>query len=97
MTPYVLEAMASVGVRMLIFAEDARQADEILAERTEELFDAIAARANLDIENEVILFHSGARAAYGDECLGSDALDPGLIVFDECDHDEHREGGDEGE
>ena len=95
MRPYILEGTASVDARLLIFADSIQDAAEILQERTEEMMQSITETANLP-EGEHILWYFDVRPASGHEVAGSDAIQPGLVVVDKCEHEDHEHLGDEG-
>ena len=93
MNPYIIEATASVTSQVLIFAEDFEQAVEASEQRRHELADAITKRAGLDLDDPAVLFGVEVRPAMGFECIGSEALTPGAVSFDECDDPDHGHGG----
>lgn len=90
--PFVVETKAAVTARLLFFADTFEEAEELAADRIEELFAALRERGGLDEQNEAILYDAEIRFAHGNECLGTHALTPGLIEFDTCDDADHVHG-----
>lgn len=96
--PFVIETTAFIRAKLLVYGKDFETAHEIAHERFDEMMAAIDTRYPGMKTDDITGFQLTARAAYGYEVAGSDALAPGLVtltstdVHADCD-DEDDEAG----
>lgn len=79
--PFVIETSAVIRAKLLVFGKDFETAHEIAHERFDEMMTAIDARYPGMKTDDVTGFQLTARAAYGYEVAGSDAIAPGMVTL----------------
>ena len=81
--PYTIEVSALIQARMLIYAEDIEEMNDIISLRTEELCGDLASAASIPPpeQSRFVMYDITARESEGHEVGGSDALPAGMLML----------------